>query len=365
MTELDRIRDRYPPTKGFPLDILGVRLAVRTNDDRVASRLAAYFAPYVSPGEVPDAPSLYVLQGDPIFAPARLRDVAPGRPGKVSKDALYDTPWGRVVLKRRTGVVIYVAEPDHFVVGNVVRHLNQAVNAVSMIFAKAMIRRGYVMLHASAVLGSSGGVGFAAASGAGKSTMALALLERGYRFITNDRLLVRAVSGRAEMAGVPKLPRVNPGTLLKLPGLRGMVPPGDRERYEQLAPAALWTVEEKHDVDVDDIFGRGTRQLAGILRVLYFLRWDPTGEGWGVRPLDAGGRLTALRRLVKGLGVYDPRPPKEADEESALGGIAGAIEAYEVVGKADIVELRTLILDHHLAYSSGFPAAGDQPGLGD
>src|SRR5262249_30099057 len=270
----------------------------RRIDARVPSRLAAFFAPYVPPDDVSGPPSLYVLVGDPIFAPPRLRDVGRGGTGRAPKEAFYDTPSGRVVLKRRTGVAIYVAEPDHFIVGNLVRHVNQAGNAGIMIFAKAMIRRGYVMLHASAVLGPSGGVGFAAGSGAGKSTMALALVEQGYRFITNDRLLVRAVSGRAEMAGVPKLPRINPGTIVKLPGLKDMVPPGVREQYKRLAPSALWALEEKRDVDVDVLFGPGTRQLSGVLRVLYFLRWDPDGEGWGVRPLDAGARLAALRRLV-------------------------------------------------------------------
>src|SRR5262245_36927064 len=80
MIEIDRVRDRYPSTKRVALDILGVRLAVRTNDDRVASRMAAYFAPYVSPHEVPLAPTLFVLLGDPILDPDRLHDVALRRP---------------------------------------------------------------------------------------------------------------------------------------------------------------------------------------------------------------------------------------------------------------------------------------------
>ena len=357
MTELDRIRNRYPSTKRFTLDILGVRFAVRTNDEGVANGLARYFAPYVSSDGIPDAPSLDVLRGDPVFDAARLRDVGRAGTDVVPKEAFYDTEGGRVVLKRRTGLVIYVAEPDHVVVGDVIRNLNQAVNAVNMVFAKAMMRRGYVMLHASAVLGPSGGLGFAAPSGAGKSTMALAFVEQGYRFATNDRLLVRSSLGRTEMAGLPKLPRVNPGTLLKLPGLRTMMSSEDRKRYEQVSPSALWTLEEKRDVDVENLFGHGTRQLAGILRTLYFLRWDRDGEGLDVRSLGKGPRLAALRWLVKGLGVYDLQPPSEAAQEAALEAVANAIAAYEVVGRADVLGLRTFILSHHTARASG--AAGD------
>src|SRR5262249_20220683 len=157
---------------------------------------------------------------------------------------------------------------------------------------------------------------------------------------------------------VPKLPRINPGTIVKLPGLKDMVPPGVREQYKRLAPSALWALEEKRDVDVDVLFGPGTRQLSGVLRVLYFLRWDPDGEGWGVRPLDAGARLAALRRLVKGLGVYDLRPAEGAHQAIALQAIADAVAAYDVVGRADVFELRTFILGQHQPHSPGLPAAG-------
>ena len=56
--------------------------------------------------------------------------------------------------------------------------------------------------------------------GAGKSTASLHVVEAGWRFLSNDRVLARATSdGRVEVRGYPKQPRVNPGTLVHHPRL--------------------------------------------------------------------------------------------------------------------------------------------------
>ena len=60
------------------------------------------------------------------------------------------------------------------------------------------------------------GIGIAARAGAGKSTLALHLLSSGLSFVSNDRLLIKAGASGPELAGIPKMPRVNPGTLLNL-----------------------------------------------------------------------------------------------------------------------------------------------------
>jgi HprK-related kinase B len=347
MIEIGEIRRRYPPTTVLTFSFLGVALSVETNDARVASGLERYFAPFRARVPVREALPIYVLQGTPIYDSHLLDDVARGGPGRTVKEAFYDVPGGRIVVKRRTGMIVYIAEPEHYVVGDVVRNLNQAANVISMVFAKAMLRRGYVMLHASAALGEEGGVAFAAQSGAGKSTMALALVEAGYQFVTNDRLLVRLDNGQVEMVGVPKIPRVNPGTLLRLSRLTSLLPQEARRRYEHMSPDALWATEEKRDVEVDRIFGQGTFQLTGRLRVVYLLAWGHGEAGWEVRPLDPDVRRAALRRMVKRVGVQDLQPPVPAAQEAALDMIADRIPVYEVSGQPDVGALRAFIVGPH------------------
>jgi len=347
MIEIDEIRRRYPSTEVLTFSFLGVALSVHTNDPRVASGLDRYFAPFRMSVPAREALPIYALQGTPIYDPLSLDDVARQGPSRTVKEASYNVPGGRIVVKRRTGVVVYIAEPDHCVVGDLVRNLNQAANVISMVFAKAMLRRGYVMLHASAALGEEGGVAFAAQSGAGKSTMALALVEAGYQFVTNDRLLVRLDNGQVEMVGVPKIPRVNPGTLLRLSRLTALLPPEARRRYEHMSPDALWATEEKRDVEVDRIFGPGTFQLTGRLRVIYLLAWRQGEVRWEVHPLEPAVRRAALRRMVKRVGVQDLQPPAPAAQEAALDAMADAIPVYEVTGQPDVGALRAFIVGPH------------------
>lgn len=349
MIEVDEIRGRYPPTDVLTFSFLGVALSVHTNDARVASGLARYFSPFRSETPLRETLPIYALQGTPTYDPLRLQDVARTGTGRSVKEAFYEVSGGRIVVKLRTGVAVYIAEPEHYVVGDLVRNLSQAANVVSMVFAKAMLRRGYVMLHASAALGEDGGVAFAAHSGAGKSTMALAMVEAGYRFVTNDRLLVRLDQGQVEMVGLPRIPRVNPGTLLRLSRLTSLLPHDDRRRYERMSPDALWATEEKRDVEIDAIFGPGTFQLIGQLRVLYVLAWRQGGPGWEVHPLDPLARSAALRRMAKHFGVQDLQPPPQADQEAALDAIAGAIPIYEVTGQPDVSALRRSILAQYPA----------------
>lgn len=343
MSELVAIRRTYLPDAQVAMRIVDVPLAVHTNEPRLLTSLRDYFAPYLTDRLAAEARHVFVIQGEPAYDAARLRDV-PRSPGKSIKEAFYDAADARIVMKRKTGVVIYVAEPDHYVVGDLVANFNQAVNAVMMVFAKAMLQRSYVMLHASAVLGDAGGIAFASPSGSGKSTMALALVEHHYQFVTNDRLFVRSVDGfSAEMCGVPKRPRVNPGTLFRIPRLASLATSEERSHYASLRAEELWTVEQKHDVDVDAIYGPGTVHLQGRLKAIFLLRWGPVAQGWNVRPLGAADRRAALGQLVKRVGVYHVVPPQDG-ETRAVNAVADTVTMYEVTGRADVGRLADVIV---------------------
>lgn len=343
MSILRSLRIQYRPATVVALRILTAPVVLLCNNLELADELAQYFASHVVDLPEPHSFRVYLLQGEPVFDPKLLKDVPRTEPGKGVKESYYDTLEARIVVKARTGVTVYVAEPDHYVVGDLLANFNQAVNAVNMVFAKAILSQEYLLLHASAVIDDRGGVAFTSLSGAGKSTVALALLDRGYRFVTNDRLFVRPVDSGVEMVGVPKKPRVNPGTMLSNPRLSTLVSRRDRERYMKLNPQELWKLEEKRDVDLDSVYGTGVFQLVGQLQALYFLKWNPNGQGWQVSQLNREEGLSALLEVSKGVGIYDPSPPWEDERRCLLHAVAKSIPIYQVEGRTDIPRLVELI----------------------
>lgn len=345
MSELASILHAYRPDAHLGLDIAGVPLRVHTNAPGVHERLRRYFGAYVVADAGAGASDVVLFSGPPVYDPARMVDVPRRSRTDTVKEAFYDAPDARVVLKRRTGVVIYVAEPTHYVVGDLETNFNQAVNAVMMVFAKTMLRRGYVMLHASAILGEAGGIAFASSSGSGKSTIALMLVEQRQHLVSNDRLFIRPTPSGAEMVGVPKQPRVNPGTLLRIPRLTRLMPAEVRMRYQPIPPEQLWTLEHKHDVDVDAIYGPGTVQLRGFLRAVFLLRWSPNSRGWSVHTLAPDERVGALAQTMKGVGVYDATPPSAAAQQAILAAVCETLSVYEVSGHADLDRLAALVLE--------------------
>jgi hypothetical protein len=118
---------------------------------------------------------------------------------------------------------------------------------------------------------------------------------------------------------------------------------GERSRYASLRTEELWTVEQKHDVDVDAIYGPGTFHLQGRLRAIFLLRWSPLDRGWNVRTLGAVERQAALAQLVKRVGVYDI-VHSQTDEAHAVRAVAHSVSMYEVTGQADVSRLTDLVL---------------------
>jgi HprK-related kinase B len=119
---------------------------------------------------------------------------------------------------RQEGAVVMGLWPGHaFAVGDLRTHLNQGINLVNAGYAKAVARRGHLLLHASGVSWNGRTAVLAGVAGAGKSTAALHLVEAGFRFLSNDRVLARPDADGVDALGYPKQPRVNPDTLLGHP----------------------------------------------------------------------------------------------------------------------------------------------------
>jgi HprK-related kinase B len=314
------------------LRIADVPMRVLTNDLWIHAQLARYYAPYVAltPARAPRVVSL--IQGR---APAQgeFRDLVRAD-GRRIKESVRDAGGGRLILKRASRVLMGLLPDRAFAVGDLRANLNQGINLVNAVYAKAILRRGYVLLHASAVSWQGGAVVLAGPPGAGKSTAALHCVEAGFRFLSNDRVLAKALPEGVEVLGYPKQPRVNPGTLLGHPRLSALLPAPVRAELEAMPADDLWHLERKSDVDLDALYGAGTVDLRARMRALVLLRWGRGGGPLRIRLLEVSEVLAALPLYYKDLGAFD------LDREAGAGMAADAERRYRaLLRRATLVEV--------------------------
>lgn len=324
------------------LRFVDVPIRVVTNDTAVLDDLLVYYRRYLGePGEAPAA-EVRLIQGH-LDPGGEFVDVERG-PARKVKEAIQEVPGGRLILKRTTGVIMALWPGHAFAIGDLRTNLNQAINLVNSCYAKTVLRRGHVLLHASGVSWQGRTAVLAGPPGAGKSTAALHLVEDGFRFLSNDRVLARPVAGRVEALGYPKQPRVNPGTLLHHPRLASLLDPEDRARLAMLPRDALWELERKSDVDLDTVYGPATVELAGEMQALVLLKWRRDGAGFTLRRLEAAEALANLPLFSKDLGVFDlDHPSRAVDRMSRFADLLGRVRVVEVTGRVDFPALVDLV----------------------
>lgn len=323
-----------PHTLG--LRVAGVPLQIATNETDVEAALGRYYAPWVAPVTAPMA-RIRLIHGS-LEPPGRFTDLVRAD-GKRVKEAVQDVADGRLILKRATGVVMGLWPGRAFAVGDLRANLNQAINLVNACYAKIVLGRGHVLLHAAGVSRDGRAVVLAGLPGAGKSSAALHLVDAGFRFLSNDRVLARPDGGRVEVLGYPKQPRVNPGTLLGHPRLSVLLAPDERAALEAMDAAARWELERKRDVDLDAIYGGGTVELAAEMRALVLLRWQRDGRGLHVERLAPAAALHRLEVFRKDLGAFDldrpSRVPVTAAELEGYRALVSTVPVLEVTGRVD------------------------------
>ena len=317
-------------------------LQVRSNCAPLIDDLRAYFAPFVAPfGGVADMDFLF-LDGPMETPPVELL-VRPHLPGKKpDKERFADLPGqggalgGRIVRKQATGMLfVFGPGPDkgsNIALGPCAQNRNQLVNFLCARYMERRVAAGWVLGHASGVArpASAGGQGLALCgfAGMGKSTLALHLVARGLDFVSNDRVLVEygPASGPI-LHGIPKHPRLNPGTAMGNPELAPLLscalPADSRRAYAGLSPEALRRVEDKYDALIDDCFGgcsgpvdapmagkpmagtlRSRFRLAAPLAGLVVLNWRHGETGLLARRVDLSERPDLLEAFRKPLGVF-------------------------------------------------------------
>lgn len=294
-------------------------------------------------GEGPADAVVEVLDGQTLASPPNWRDWArePGKTGR--KDAIFDLEDARLIYKVRTGVT-FVQSPDAAIAfGSCGAYPNQVVNFVNTQFLNIALRAGWQICHAAAVTDGSKTLAIAGLSGGGKSTSVLRLMDMPQmRFVTNDRLLVRAGQPFPQGLGIPKEPRINPGTILHNARLHKMLTPQRLSELSEMPVDALWQLEEKHDLIISEIYGPERVRYNAQLTDFWVLNWSrDAAEETRLVEVDLADRPDLLSAIMKSAGPFYQKPGGDflQDHEACsapeyLEALSG-VQVHEVTGRVD------------------------------
>ena len=331
----------HPPVHTIRFVFDGFPIEVGTNSLALADRLRDYFRHYVVESITPHEKVLAIEAEPPEFG-VELPGRHPAHGSKPPKEHYGDVADGRIIRKVRTGLQYLVDGTRggrRMAVGPCEANTNQIINFVNDQVTAARLAAGALLMHASGVCTGGAGLAIAAASGAGKSTLALHLVRAGWDYVSNDRLLAHHAPEGVVMHGIPKQPRVNPGTILNNPNLCHMLENDKRAAYEALPIDELRRLEDKYDVDMERSFGPDRWQLSAPLCGLLILNWKPVEEKALVREVKLDERRDLLALVMKEPSVTYVRgdaadPTYDGSERSYIQLLDG-YPVYEAVGGVD------------------------------
>ncbi|MEW8508267.1 MAG: HprK-related kinase B [Candidatus Thiodiazotropha sp.] len=329
-------------------------LVIRANSQPLLTRLADYFH-HLPKRRVAASIEVIALESDKLETTLPFIDWRrePGKSGR--KDAYVDLADGRLVLKVRTGMIFLQSEQWRIAAGPCIANDNQLINFINSQVMNWLQQRQWLICHAAGLRLNGKGIALAGFSGGGKSTLMLHLMEHPKsRYLTNDRLFLRSQGVEVEALGIPKLPRINPGTLVHNPRLASLIDEERRAQLLQLPKQELWELEEKFDVDVARLYGpdRIDTSTPIPLDALVILNWSRE-ERTAVKlaRIDISKRSELLNAVMKspgpfyqdGLGDFlrDDEPLQPAPYLALL----ERVPVYEVTGRIDFNELSRLCVE--------------------
>ncbi|WP_417783662.1 HprK-related kinase B [Terasakiella pusilla] len=276
------------------LDLDGYKIEVQSNSQELLEQLGRYFAHTLGAGE-PDCRIIAIEGPAPdLGLPFVDWKREAGKSGR--KDAFYDLTDGRLILKVRTGMV-FLQSRDHLIAsGPSLANDNQIINYINAQYMNKLQQDEALICHASGLVRDGACLGMAGFSGGGKSTLMLKMLEeQGLSYLTNDRLFLK--DGRA--IGIPKLPRINPGTILNNETLRPILSDERAAELQALPIEELWHLEEKYDVFVEDVYGEEKITPSAKLGAFLILNWQREGtKPLSIDQVDLSARPELLHKAI-------------------------------------------------------------------
>lgn len=336
---------------GLLLGLDDMTIRVRSNSAELLENLQGYFSHIVIADTDTDTDTFIDLHAFECAAPDLSLDYVdwPREAGKTGrKDAFFDLADGRIVTKVRTGMVFLQSKDHRIAAGPCLENDNQVINFINAQYMNMLQQNGWSICHAAGLVRNGRALGLAGFSGGGKSTLMLHMLGNSdTAFLTNDRLFAKRSAASDDAAkvwaaGIPKLPRINPGTALNNPLLGDIVDAKRRRELASLSKAELWDIEEKYDVDINQVYGTGRINGRAPLCGFVILNWahDSTAPTKITR-VDLAQRRDLLAAVMKSPGPFYQRADGSMYESDAvlaaepyLATFAG-VPVYEVTGQVD------------------------------
>ncbi len=108
-----------------------------------------------------------------------------------SKDEFCDLTDGRVIRKRSNGILFASGDGIELAIGPCEEHETKTANFINSRYIQWLLHQGGVLAHAASVRSAKKGLVLAGNPGAGKTTLALRLLEHDLSLVGKDRVIVR------------------------------------------------------------------------------------------------------------------------------------------------------------------------------
>jgi HprK-related kinase B len=330
-------------------------LLVRSNSAAVIAGLRQYFSHVPAGSAQPDMEIIAIEREAPDTGIGFVDwQREPGKTGR--KDSCFEIPGGRLVRKVRTGMVFLQSETRRIAAGPCLEFDNQVINFINAQYMNWLQHRGWLICHSAGLVYRGKCFGIAGFSGGGKSTLMLHLLDHDeVCYLTNDRLFVRKEAGQTRAVGIPKLPRVNPGTIVHNARLQGLIPADRRAALLAMPAAELWQLEDKYDVPMDLVYGPGRVVAEAPLGGYLVLNWSRDSDAaLRVEPVTLDNRRDLLAAIMKSPGPFYQYPDgsfyqddAEFDEQAYLDALQG-VAVHEVSGGIDFELLARRCLDELL-----------------
>lgn len=277
---------------------------ITANTKEVIDKLNRYFKKWLVNTNIKADYEIFAVETEVPEFDLEFKDyITPGK-SKI-KESSVETRLGILIKKNRTGMHFIENEGKHYIFGPTKSFTNQIINYAGALYMQHMLNDNTQLFHAAAVAKNNDGIVIAAPSGKGKSTTALKLLNEGLDFVSNDRVMLSKENESYVLYGVPKYPRVNPGTLLNNDKLKHLL--SNPTKYENMSREELWQWEEKHDVFLEPIYGEDVYKLKAKAKALLIIDWGDSNESLKLEKIKLQEHTYLLPEIMKLPALYTPK----------------------------------------------------------